>query len=81
MPKSLGEDNHFLLRLIAERNPEVLSISIDSVEVFRAKFTEQGLETLLDLPIDASKQRWMMTISLDNDPIPVYSLSLGGETG
>lgn len=79
--KSPLEDNHFLLQLIAERNPEILSVSIDSVEVFRARFTEQGLETLIDQPIDTSKPRWMMTISLDDDPVPVYSLNLGGEKG
>lgn len=75
------EHEHFLLQLIAERKPEILSISIDKAEVFRAKLTEQGLETLLDLPIDVNKPRWMMTISLDDDPVPVYSLNLGGETG
>ena len=75
-----GED-HYLLKLIAEREPETMTVSIDSTEVFKARFTEQGLETIFDLSIDVNKPRWLMTISLDDDPIPVYSLNLGGVTG
>ena len=75
------EEDHYLLRLIAQREPETMTVSIDSAEVFKAKFTEQGLETIFDLSIDVSKPRWLMTISLDDDEIPVYSLNLGGVTG
>ena len=75
------EEDHYLLQLIAERKPETMAVSIDSTEVFTAKFTEQGLETVFDVLIDVNKPRWLMTISLDNDSTPVYSLNLGGATG
>ena len=75
------EEDHYLLQLIAEREPKTMTVSIDSAEVFKARFTEQGLETIFDLSIDVSKPRWLMTISLDDDTTPVYSLNLGGITG
>lgn len=75
------ESDHYFLRLIAQRKPETMSIHIDDAEVFKARFTEQGLETIFDLLIDPNKPRRMLTISLDNDIEPVYSLNLGGTTG
>ena len=85
MDKQLGpiplESDHYLLRLIAKRKPKTMSVRIDNAEVFKAKFTEQGLKTIFDLPVDVTKPRWILTIFLDDDPTPVYSLNLGGATG
>ena len=85
MDKQLGpiplESDCYLLRLIAERKPETMSVRIDNAEVFKAKFTDRGLEAIFDLPIDVTKPRWILTIFLDDDPTPVYSLNLGGATG
>ena len=72
---------HFLLELLAQQKPKGFSVVIDGNEVFRAKFTSSGIETVLDAPIDINKPRWLMTIFFDGNPTPVYSLNLSGETG
>lgn len=75
------DEEHYLLQYITEKQPEIISVFIDGVELFRAKFTAAGIEDIFDQPIDIAKPRWLMTISFDNSPIPIYSLNLGGETG
>lgn len=74
------ESTHPLLRLIAERKPQTISFFIDGTEVFKAKFTGKKLEPIFDLEIDKTQPMSLMTVGLDDDPTPVYSLRLDGET-
>lgn len=75
------ENMHFLLDLLAQQKPEGFSVVLDGTEIFKGKFTDSGIETILDASIDINKPRWLMTIFFDGNPTPVYSLSLDGETG
>lgn len=70
-----------LLEMISHRKPKIFSVKLDGTEIFRGKFTTSGIQTLLDLPIDLNKPRWLMTIFFDDNPTPVHSIDLKGETG
>lgn len=70
-----------LLEMVARKKPKLFSVKLDGTEIFRGRFTRNGIETILDLPVDQNKPRWLMTIFFDDEPIPVHSISLKGETG
>ena len=70
-----------LLEAIANQKPKLFSVKLDGIEIFRGEFTKNGIQPILNLPIDASKPRWLMTYFLDDNPIPVHSINLQGGTG
>ena len=71
---------HPLIQEINNRRPKTIAISIDGVKVFKAKFTENGLETLYDLHVDPNIQKDEIAFFLDDDLKPFYSFRLKGET-
>ena len=70
-----------LLELVARKKPKLFSVQLDGTEIFRGKLTSDGVETVLDLPVDLNKPRWLMTIFFDDNPRPVHVINLKGETG
>ena len=75
------EQQYPLLKFIAENQPEMMSMFLDGNEVYRAKFTDEGLKTIFNLPVDLSKPRRLITLCFDGSSTPIYSLNLNGETG
>jgi hypothetical protein len=74
-------NSHFLLDLVSQREPKSFSVMLDGTIIFKAELSENRLKTLIDLPVEVNKKRWLMAILFDDDPTPVYTINLGGEIG
>lgn len=74
------EEQHPLLKFIAENQPEIMSMFLDGREVYRARFTDEGLKTIFNLPVDLANPGKLITLCFDGSPTPIYSLNLNGET-
>jgi hypothetical protein len=72
---------HPFLRLLLSQDPKTFSVHLDGVEIYRGEFTDSGIKTLIDQPIDINRPRYLLNIFFDSNPMPIYALSLGGETG
>ena len=66
---------HPFLNLLAQSNPNVLSVVLDGIEIYRAIFTEQGLETLIERNVRQGKGN-LLTFHFDDNPKPAYFLFL-----
>ena len=61
IPQPPLEEQHPLLKFIAENKPEIMSMFLDGKEVYRARFTDEGLETIFNLPVDLSNN-WLRVL-------------------
>jgi hypothetical protein len=75
------KNTHFLLDLLSQRKPKSFSVMLDGTVIFKAELLENRFKTLIDLPVEVNKKRWLMAILFDDDPTPVYTINLGGEIG
>lgn len=66
---------HPFLQLLANSNPNTLSILLDGIEIYRAVFTDQGLNPLIERQVQQEKGN-LLTFHFDDNPKPVYFLFL-----
>lgn len=67
--------SHPFLQLLANSNPNTLSIVLDGIEIYRALFTDQGFHPLIERNVRQGEGN-LLTFHLDDNPKPVYFLFL-----
>ena len=75
MLKNLSEEHPFI-KAVKELDPKIFYVVLDGVEIYRGEFTDDGIKTIIDIPVDTDKPRHLMNVFFDDGPTPVYSLNL-----
>ena len=71
--------SHPFLRALVTTRPTFFSVQLDGTEIYRGKFTTDGVVTIRDDLVDLKAPRQLLTIFFDDVPMPVYSIALDGE--
>ena len=64
------------MKAVKELDPRHLSIVLDGVEIYRGEFTDDGIKTIFDKPVELNKPHRLMNVFFDDGSKPVYSLNL-----
>ena len=67
---------NLLIQAIRKLNPKTFSVQLDGREIYRGTFTKNGIETVIDNPVATDREYRLMSIFLDDDPIPTYSIDI-----
>ena len=70
---------HPFLKILASTNPTFFSVRLDEDEVYKGKFTADGIVTIRDELLDTNVPRRRLTVFLDDAPIPADSIALDRE--
>ena len=71
--------SHPFLKALIACNPTFFSVQLDGAEIYRGKFTTDGIVTIRDDLVDLNAPRQLLTVFFDDVPMPVYSIALDGE--
>ena len=72
---------HSFLKALATTQPTFFSVQLDGVEIYKGKFTDNGIVTIQEKLVDLTVPRHLLTIFFDDMSTPIYSIALNGEVG
>ena len=70
---------HPFLEILASAQPTFFSVQLDGIEIYKGKFTTDGVVTIRDDLVDLKAPRQLLTIFFDDVPTPVYSIALNSK--
>lgn len=73
--------SHPFLKALITCDPTFFSVQIDGTEIYRGQFTTDGIVTIRDELVDFNEPRRLLTVFLDDVPMPIYSLRLEEDVG
>lgn len=64
-----------LIKSLTDAQTRTFSAQIDGVEIYKSRYTSAGIEVLSESIIDPKGHR-LLTFHVNDNPIPVHSISL-----